>query len=36
MGIQINDKIIYILQFADDQLIITQDNEDLEYMTPEK
>lgn len=33
MGIQINDKIIYTLQFADDQVLLAQDKEDLEYMT---
>lgn len=33
MGIPINDKTIYSLQFADDQLVIAQDYEDIEYMT---
>ncbi|XP_049809026.1 uncharacterized protein LOC126252198 [Schistocerca nitens] len=33
MGIPINDRTIYSLQIADDQLIIAQDYEDIEYMT---
>jgi len=34
MGIQISDdRILYTLHFADDQVVIAQDKEDLEYMT---
>jgi hypothetical protein len=33
MGLEIQDMTIYSLLFADDQLLITQDYEDLEYMT---
>lgn len=32
MGIEINNKCIYSLQFADDQ-VLAQDKENLEYMT---
>lgn len=33
MDFQMNENGIFTLQFADDQVIITQDKEDLEYMT---
>lgn len=33
MGIPLNDTNIYTLQFADDQVIIAGDKEDLQYMT---
>lgn len=34
MGIQLNDdKTLYTLHFADNQVIITQDKEDLKFMT---
>ncbi|XP_030766854.1 uncharacterized protein LOC115890691 [Sitophilus oryzae] len=33
MGILLNDSILYTLCFADDQIILAQDYEDLEYMT---
>ena len=33
MGVEIQDMTIYSMLFADDQLLITQDYEDLEYMT---
>lgn len=33
MGIQLNDTCIYTLQFADDQVVLAEDKEDLEYMT---
>jgi hypothetical protein len=33
MGLEIQDITIYSLLFADDQLLITQDYEDLEYIT---
>ena len=33
MGLEIQDMTIYSLLFADDQLLIAQDYEDLEYMT---
>jgi len=33
MGIPINNNMIYSLSFADDQLLITQDYDDMEYMT---
>ena len=33
MGLEIQDKTIYSMLFADDQLLIAQDYEDLEYMT---
>ncbi|XP_044749678.1 uncharacterized protein LOC123310275 [Coccinella septempunctata] len=33
MGIPLNDTNIYTLQFADDQIIVARDKEDLEYMT---
>jgi len=34
MGRQIsNDRTLYTLYFADDQVVIAQDKEDLEYMT---
>ena len=33
MGLEIQDTTIYSLLFADDQLLIAQDYEDLEYMT---
>lgn len=32
-GIEINGKYIYSLQFADDQVLVAQDKDDLEYMT---
>jgi len=32
MGLEIQDTTIYSLLFADDQLLIAQDYEDLEYM----
>ena len=35
MGLEIQDKTIYSMLFADDQLLITHDYEDLEYMTRE-
>jgi hypothetical protein len=33
MGLEIQDTEIYSMLFADDQLIIAQDYENLEYMT---
>jgi hypothetical protein len=33
MGLEIQDMTIYSMLFADDQLGIAQDYEDLEYMT---
>ena len=33
MGLEIQDTTIYAVLFADDQLLIAQDYEDLEYMT---
>lgn len=33
MGVPINNRTIYTLQFADDQVLIAQEKEDLEYMT---
>ncbi|XP_030746451.1 uncharacterized protein LOC115875188 [Sitophilus oryzae] len=33
MGIPLNDSILYTLCFADDQIILTQDYEDLKYKT---
>jgi hypothetical protein len=33
MGLKIQDTTIYSLLFADDQILIAQDYEDLEYMT---
>lgn len=33
MGLEIRDTTIYRMLFADDQLLIAQDYEDLEYMT---
>ena len=33
MGLEIQDKTIYSMLFADNQLLITQDYENLEYMT---
>jgi hypothetical protein len=33
MGLEIQDTTIYLLLFADDQLLIAQDYEDFEYMT---
>jgi len=34
MGIQISDnRTLYTLHFANDQVVIAQDKEDLEYMT---
>ena len=33
MGLEIQDMTIYTMLFSDDQLLITQDYEDLEYMT---
>jgi hypothetical protein len=33
MGLEIQDTTIYSILFADDQLIIAQDYENLEYMT---
>ena len=33
MGLEIQDTTIYSMLFADDQLLIEQDYEDLEYMT---
>jgi hypothetical protein len=33
MGLEIQDTTIYPMLFADYQLIIAQDYEDLEYMT---
>ena len=33
MGLEIQDTTIYSVPFADDQLLIAQDYEDLEYMT---
>ena len=32
MGLEIKDMTIYSMLFADDQLLIAQDYEDLEYM----
>jgi len=33
MGLEIQETTIYSMLFADDQLLIAQDYEDLEYMT---
>lgn len=33
MGIPLNENILYTLSFADDQIVLAQDIEDLEYMT---
>ena len=33
MGLEIQDTTIYSMLFADDELLIAQDYEDLEYMT---
>jgi len=33
MGLEIQDTTIHSMLFADDQLLIAQDYEDLEYMT---
>ena len=33
MGLETQDMTIYTMLFADDQLLIAQDYEDLEYMT---
>jgi len=33
MGLEIQDTTIYSMLFSDDQLLIAQDYEDLEYMT---
>ena len=33
MGLEIQDTTIYSMLFADDQLLIAQDYEDLEYVT---
>jgi len=33
MGLKIQDRIIYSMLFADDQLLIAQNYEDLQYMT---
>jgi len=33
MGLEIQDTTIYSMLFADDQLLIAQDYEDLEHMT---
>jgi len=33
MGLEIQDATVYSVLFADDQLLIAQDYEDLEYMT---
>ena len=33
MGLEIQDTTIYSMLFADDQLLIVQDYEDLEYVT---
>jgi len=33
MGLEIQHTTIYSMLFADDQLLIAQDYEDLEYMT---
>jgi hypothetical protein len=33
MGLEIQDTTLYSMLFADDQLLIAQDDEDLEYMT---
>jgi hypothetical protein len=33
MGLEIQDTTIFSMLFADDQLLIAQDYEDLEYMT---
>jgi hypothetical protein len=35
MGLEIQDMTIYSMLFANDQLLISQDYEDLEYMTRE-
>lgn len=32
MGIEMNNKYIYILQFADDQVVIANDKDDMQYM----
>lgn len=32
-GINANDKNLYSLQFADDQVVVAYDRKDLEYMT---
>ncbi|XP_046662697.1 uncharacterized protein LOC124355579 [Homalodisca vitripennis] len=33
MGISVGDRTLYTLHYADDQVILAQDPEDLEYMT---
>ena len=33
MGLEIQDTTVYSMLFADDQLLIAQDYEDLEYIT---
>ena len=33
MGVPINDRTIYTLHYADDQVVLAQDVEDIEYMT---
>jgi hypothetical protein len=33
MGLEIQDTTIYSMLFADDQLLIVQDYDNLEYMT---
>ena len=32
MGILIQNKIVYSLSFADDQVLLAQDHDDMEYM----
>ena len=32
MGIPINEKILFTLHYADDQIVLAQDSEDAEYM----
>lgn len=32
MGIQLTDRPLYTLQFADDQVVIANDKYDMEYM----
>ena len=33
MGVYVGDTCVYTLQFADDQIIIANDKDDIEYMT---
>ena len=33
MGIPLENTTLYILQFTDDQVVLADDKEDLEYMT---